>query len=331
MACGTCRYGKRRGPCPDVPERAWLRQDVMNIALFGRSADLKDRGRFEILFGMLSSCGCAVYVYEDFYDKLVRAFPGILSCSSFPSAVEIFSSPSQLRGKTDMFFSLGGDGTILDSIVFTAGTDIPVAGINFGRLGFLTTASIDENGDNPWFAKLLSSDYIIERKYLLELSSESMPESFYPYALNEISLQRTDASMLNIRLEIDGTQWPSYWSDGLLISTPTGSTAYSLSVGGPVVMPSSNVLVVAPISPHNLNVRPLVVPEKSEFSLTVHTRAESALVTSDNRSFKVPSGEKLHVSISDYYINYVCLRRSRFIDALTEKLMWGKDRRNNEI
>ena len=156
-----------------------------------------------------------------------------------------------------------------------------------------------------------------------------MPSDIYPYALNEISIQRLGASMLNVELSMDGVALPAYWSDGFLISTPTGSTAYSLSAGGPVVLPASKALIVTPVAPHNLNVRPLIVPSSTKFTLVPHSRDGRSFITLDNRSFEVKSGTVLEISISEYTIECVSLQNDSFIEALKEKLMWGEDRRNS--
>lgn len=302
----------------------------MNIALFGRVADIRHKDGLSLLFRLLMEKGARLFIYSEFYSRLKELF-GCSGCVlPEDSGISLFHSREEIEGM-DLFLSLGGDGTILDSLHFVAGSDVPVAGINFGRLGFLATATVIPEGDNAWLDRLLSGDYDVDRRHLLDISAPSLPAGFDRFALNEITVQRTSASMLNIELELNGEKLPGYWSDGLLVSTPTGSTAYSLSIGGPVVMPSSKVLIVAPIAPHNLNVRPLIVPDNSRFVMTVHSRSSKALVSVDNRSFEVFSGEKIEVSLSDLAINYVCLRPGGFIEALTEKLMWGEDRRNSSI
>ncbi|MBQ2149227.1 MAG: NAD(+)/NADH kinase, partial [Bacteroidales bacterium] len=220
---------------------------------------------------------------------------------------------------------LGGDGTFLQALTFVRDRGIPVAGINFGHLGFLTTARADEEG---WVDALLAGRYSVEERSLIRVTCAAFPEAFYPFALNEVSLQRRGASMLQIRVRIDGRDLPTYWADGLVISTPTGSTAYNLSVGGPVVMPSSEVMVIAPIAPHNLNVRPLVVPMSAAVELTFRSREKGALLTLDNRSCEIPSDTSVSLARGRYGLRYVTLSESNFIHALQTKLFWGEDRRN---
>ena len=238
---------------------------------------------------------------------------------------EDFSSSEDLPGDTDLFLSLGGDGTFLQSLTFVRDRGIPVAGINFGHLGFLTTARADDPG---WMDTLLSGNYTVEERSLLRVTCAGLPDAFYPFALNEVSLQRRVASMLQVRVCIDGRELPTYWADGLVISTPTGSTAYNLSVGGPVVIPASEVMVIAPIAPHNLNVRPLVVPIDASVTLTFHSRDRGALLTLDNRSCELASGTTVVLSRGRYGLRYVSVSDDNFIHALRTKLLWGEDRRN---
>jgi len=240
---------------------------------------------------------------------------------------EDFYSWADLPEDTGLFLSLGGDGTFLQSLTFIRDRGIPVAGINFGRLGFLTTARADE-GDH-WIDELMTGNYSVEERSLLQVTCDGLPDQFYPYALNEVSLQRRGASMLQVHVRIDGRALPTYWADGLVVATPTGSTAYNLSVGGPVVMPSSEVIVIAPIAPHNLNVRPLVVPIDAAVELTFHSRERGALLTLDNRSCELPSGTTVSLARGRYGLRYVSLSDNNFIGALRTKLLWGEDRRND--
>lgn len=237
-----------------------------------------------------------------------------------------FSSGEDLPDDTDVFLSLGGDGTFLQSLTFVRDRGIPVAGINFGRLGFLTTARADEAG--VWIDDLLAGRYQVEERSLLRVVCADMPGDFYPFALNEVSLQRRGAGMLSVRVRLDGRELPVYWADGLVVSTPTGSTAYNLSVGGPIVMPSSEVWVIAPIAPHNLNVRPLVVPMTSSVELCFDARDASALLAVDNRPFKIGRGTVVSLSRGRFGLRYAAFSDDNFINALNTKLYWGVDKRN---
>ena len=253
--------------------------------------------------------------------QLLREKGATLACYG-----EDFFSWEDLPADTGLFLSLGGDGTFLQSLTFVRDRGIPVAGINFGRLGFLTTAQAADAA--RWADDLLAGRFHVEERSLLRATCAQMPEGFYPYALNEVSLQRRGSGMLSVRVRIDGRELPTYWSDGLVVATPTGSTAYNLSVGGPIVMPSSEVMVIAPIAPHNLNVRPLVVPMSAFVEMRFESRSGSALLAVDNRPFEVPSGAEIALSRGRYGLHYASFSENNFIGALRTKLLWGEDRRN---
>ena len=253
--------------------------------------------------------------------RLLREKGATLACYG-----EDFFSHEDLPADTGLFLSLGGDGTFLQSLTFVRDRGIPVAGVNFGRLGFLTTARADDTDD--WVDDLLAGRYQVEERSLLRVTCAGMPEGFYPFALNEVSLQRRGAGMLSVHVRIDGRELPAYWSDGLVIATPTGSTAYNLSVGGPIVMPSSEVMVIAPIAPHNLNVRPLVVPMSSSVEMQFESRSGNALLAIDNRPFAIRSGTAISLAKGCFGLRYAALSDNNFIGALRTKLLWGEDRRN---
>ena len=257
----------------------------------------------------------------DTLKQLLRKKGALLACYG-----EDFTSWEDLPEDTDIFLSLGGDGTFLQSLTFVRDRGIPVAGVNFGRLGFLTTARADDTGQ--WVDDLLAGRYQVEERSLLRVTCADMPDGFYPFALNEISLQRRGAGMLSVHVCIDGRDLPAFWSDGLVVATPTGSTAYNLSVGGPIVMPASEVMVIAPIAPHNLNVRPLVVPMSSFVEMRFESRGGSALLAVDNRPFEIRSGTAVSLAKGRFGLRYAALSDNNFIGALRDKLFWGEDRRN---
>ena len=234
---------------------------------------------------------------------------------------------SGIADDTDIFVSVGGDGTFLSSAVLVGDKGIPVLGVNLGRLGFLSENTPDEAVD-----EVMAGKYTIEERILLKASFSGETDDalmqMYPYALNEITIHRAGPAMLGIDVSIDGNPLPTYWADGLLVATSSGSTAYSLSVGGPIVMPDSKVLIVSPIAPHNLNVRPLVVPVTSEISLSLRARDEKVFLTIDNRSLEVSTGLKMDISMARFSLKRIRLCSSNFIKALTTKLFWGEDIRN---
>ena len=230
-----------------------------------------------------------------------------------------------LRDGTDMLLSVGGDGTFLSAAIKAAGDGVPVAGVNMGRMGFLSENRVEDVAE-----ALLSGRYSIEERVMLkaEVHTGNAVIDDCPYALNEMTVRRSGAAMLGVDVCVDGFVLPTYWGDGLVISTPSGSTAYSLSVGGPIVLPQSRVFIISPIAPHNLNVRPLVVPDTSRISLKVHSRDGHFEFSADNRTSEVPEDTSVEVSMAQFSLRRVRLDKSSFIQALVEKLYWGEDVRN---
>ena len=291
----------------------------MKAALFGKRVDKTSVGRLLLFVNNLKEHRHVEFCYHRPFYELIQELGGVL-----PQG-ELFEGHNDLPEHIDMFLTLGGDGTFLESLTIVRDRQIPIAGINFGRLGFLTTACVEDN--NPWIEKLVNGDYAIEERALLHLQKENLPQGFYPYAMNEITIQRLIPSMLEIEISIDGHPLPKYWSDGILVATATGSTAYSMSIGGPIVTPDSKVLIIAPISPHNLNVRPLIVPQSSTVEISFQGRHPQALLTVDNRSVDIAAGEKVTISRGEFPIKSIAINNN-FIAALNQKLLWGEDKRN---
>ena len=291
----------------------------MKAALFGRRVDQGNIGRLHQFIGMLSRHADVELCYYRPFRDAVREFIRDLPSGS------CFASYEDLPRDAQLFFSLGGDGTFLESIAVVRDRQIPIAGINFGRLGFLTTACVEE--ENPWLENILQGKFSVEDRTLLQLQKDRLPDEIYPYALNEITIQRSIPSMLELDVSINGNPLPKYWADGIMIASATGSTAYSMSIGGPVVTPDSKVLILAPIAPHNLNVRPLILPEDSVLELSYQGRNPDAVLTLDNRCFTIKPGEKIRVTKGGFPIRSVSVNNN-FIAALNQKLLWGEDKRN---
>ncbi len=294
----------------------------MYIALFGGEIESKSIDKLALLLETLSSKGGRFVYYAPFLGFLKKSGVTV-------PAGEVFDSRENLPAKVEILLSLGGDGTFLNSISCIRDRGIPVAGINFGRLGFLTSARVSENGNNRWMDSLIQGDYIVSLRSLLKLSIEGLPTNFYPYALNEISVQRSSPYMLGVEIKINGGVIPTFWADGFLVSTPTGSTAYSLSVGGPIVAPGSNVFIIAPIAPHNLNIRPIVISDDSHIEINLISKSPDVVLSVDNRSVMIKSSEKMVLSKGDYSVNSIQFSDFGFFAALNEKLLWGEDKRNN--
>lgn len=272
----------------------------MTAALYIGKEGLEEEGRIRELAASLEKGGCSCYF----------VFQG-----------------GALREGTDLVLSVGGDGTFLSVAMLVADSGIPVVGVNLGRLGFLS-----ENHPEDVAQAVLTGDYTVEDRSLLAASLSDgcgNPEiDSWPYALNEVAVHRSGAAMLGVDVCLDGKWLPRYWADGLIVSTSSGSTAYSLSVGGPIVLPQSKVLILAPIAPHNLNIRPLVVPDTSEIRLRFHSRDGKAVFTMDNRTVEISSETDIMVSLARFSLRRVRFNNSDFINALTEKLFWGEDVRN---
>lgn len=229
---------------------------------------------------------------------------------------------------TDMVLAVGGDGTFLSAASLVAQKGVPLLGINLGRIGFLS-----ENNPQDALARLADGQYTLEDRSLLSVRIEtpekiSLPE--WPYALNEVGVLRKGAAMLGVDVRVDGVRLPTYWADGLLVATSSGSTAYSLSVGGPIVMPESKVWILSPVAPHNLNVRPLVVPDNSTLDITFQSRDTQVGLSLDNRLYTLSPDASLHISMAQFSLKRVRLAGSNFIGALTDKLYWGEDLRNEK-
>ena len=225
---------------------------------------------------------------------------------------------------TDLILSFGGDGTFLTAARVAAPAGVSMIGVNMGRLGFLSANTPDEVAE-----ALLSGSYTVEERDLLEVRTDAPGLSDWtPYALNEMCVHRAGASMLGVDVSVDGAVLPTYWADGLLVSTSSGSTAYSLSVGGPICMPDASVLIIAPIASHNLNVRPLVVPASSSVSIKLRSREAGAVLSLDNRNHAIPATATIEVGAAPVRLKVLNLGKSNFINALRSRLLWGEDVRN---
>jgi NAD+ kinase len=229
----------------------------------------------------------------------------------------------------DLFFSIGGDGTILKSITFVHDLGIPIVGINTGRLGFLATIQKEELQES--LQQILQGNYSTSERSLLTVStsSESPMGDSLNFALNEIAVNRKNTTaMIKVATTLNGEHLTSYWSDGLIIATPTGSTGYSLSCGGPVIDPETHSLVITPIAPHNLNARPFVIPDSTKIKLTVSGREDSYLLSMDSRIVTLKNETVVHVERAPFTIKLVQLEQNSFIKTIREKLLWGEDKRN---
>lgn len=244
------------------------------------------------------------------------------------------SGGEDLLPGTDLVMSVGGDGTFLSAARCVGASGVPILGVNLGRLGFLSEYSPEEA-----CGALLSGAWYLEDRELLETEVDgsmsenpalsASAETFSPFTLNEVSVHRSGAALLGVDVTIDGHPLPTYWADGLLVATSSGSTAYSLSVGGPICAPEAKVLIIAPIAPHNLNARPLVVPDTTKVGISMRSRDESVMLSMDNRNHLIQPSATLAVKVAQFSLKRVRLKNTSFIKALTTKLFWGEDIRNS--
>ena len=294
----------------------------MKVAVFGRFYNKTTSASVETLFNYLTKKDADAYIETEFYNLINNESHNIKDFNSFKTFDHLDTS-------FDLFVSVGGDGTILRAITFVKDIDIPIIGINTGRLGFLATIQVD--------AIELAIQNIIDGKYKISerslLSIETTPENdgitSLNFALNEITVSRKNTtSMITVETYLDGKYLTSYWSDGLIISTPTGSTGYSLSCGGPVITPDTNSFVLTPIAPHNLSARPLIIPDSTEIKLTVEGREEQHLVSLDSRIATLNNGTLITIKKADFKIKMIDLLNESFFDTLRKKLLWGEDKRN---
>ena len=240
-----------------------------------------------------------------------------------------FKAFEELDNSFELFFCIGGDGTILKSINYIRNLDIPIVGINTGRLGFLATIQKEQISET--IDEILNKNFTLSPRSVLSIATnpESEDEIFSNIALNEIAVSRKNTtSMITVETWLDDQFLTSYWADGLIIATPTGSTGYSLSCGGPIIMPGCDNFVITPIAPHNLNVRPFVIPNKYKIKLKVESRERQFLVSLDSRIYSVENGSELEVEIGKFAIKMIKTHVQNFPETLRNKLLWGLDKRN---
>jgi NAD+ kinase len=291
----------------------------MKIAIYGRRFDPQYAHEVSRLFDSLVRRGISVTLDRKFSQFLADKL-------SLPTNVQYFESHEDL-GDVNFLLSIGGDGTLLDTASIVRGSKIPVLGINTGRLGFLSNASLD--GFEAAIEALINGDFTIDTRSLIEVQSEGQTFDEFPYALNEVTILNKDRSnMLTVHAYINDQFMCTYWSDGLIVATPTGSTAYSLSCGGPIIMPGGNNLVLTPIAPHNLTVRPFVISNTSKVMLKAEGRDSEIILALDRRSYNMPIDTELVLQRASFQLHLVQLEGQNFFSTICNKMGWGLDRRN---
>ena len=291
----------------------------MKIAIFGQNYQGNTESIVSEVIKILENNDVEILIEEKFQN----------SFKTINNSHNTFTSHEQLNNSVDVLISIGGDGTILRAVTFVRDKGIPIVGINTGRLGFLATVQIENI--NLLLNKVINKDFTTSKRSLLSLQCTPRNPDLVDlnFALNEVTVSRKDStSMITIETYLNGEYLTSYWADGLIISTPTGSTGYSLSCGGPVLMPDVNSLVITPIAPHNLNARPLVIPDNTEIELRVTGREEQYHVSLDSRITSVTNETLLKINKTPFQVNMIEFKDEGFLKTIRKKLLWGEDRRN---
>lgn len=294
-----------------------MAEKTLRFALIGNEYQASKSRAIRTILEHLHARGAEVCIDRSYYNFLTCGLGLDIECR------EVFDDD---KIEADYVISLGGDGTFLKAAGKVGARGIPIIGINMGRLGFL--ADVAPNEVEAALDEIYQGTHRIESHSVIGLEVEGDALEISPYALNDISLlKRDNASMISIKCNINGQLLTTYQADGLIISTPTGSTAYNLSIGGPIIVPSANNLCICPVAPHSLNVRPIVINDDSVIDLEVESRSHNFLVAVDGRSQKLCEGTRLRISKAPYQIKIVKQQDTKYFSTLREKLMWGADQR----
>lgn len=292
----------------------------MRIAIFGKKVTKNNLIYFKEVFKNLEDFGWDIIIEEELQSYLIRKF-------GFKGNYNTYNSFNDLTSDVDLMISLGGDGSFMKAVGYIRNSRVPIIGINTGRLGFLS--------NNPKellstaLERIKNKDFTFQKRSLLKVITNNNQFGQHNFALNELTIHKKDsASMISVHASLDGNFLNTYWSDGLIVSTPTGSTAYNLSCGGPIITPGCQVHILTPIAPHNLNVRPVVVPDHLPIELSVEGRGRSFLLSLDGVSKSIKQGEKIIIEKADFMINVIKFADNTFLDTIRNKMFWGIDKRN---
>jgi NAD+ kinase len=293
----------------------------MKVAIYSRGVDLDQQQSLNALLLELNRYDITIYIFEDLLQKFSLENP------AGKKPLVPFTSIWELKNTIDCLISLGGDGTVLDAITLVGDTNIPILGINYGRLGFLASISKDEL--SLMVDALVNRTYVIEKRSLIHLDANLPIFGNTPFGLNEFAIHKRDTSpMIKIHTYLNGEFLNSYWADGLIVATPTGSTGYNMSCNGPILFPDSASFVITPVAPHNLNVRSIVVPDTSVISFEIEGRTEELICAMDARKEIVPKNIELAVKKENFTICFIRLNENSYLTTLRTKLTWGLDKRN---
>ena len=293
----------------------------MKVAIYSRGVNIDQQQSLNALLLELNRYDTTIYVFAELITKFN------LKSAIGKQALIPFTSIAELNNQVDCLISVGGDGTVLDAVTIVGDTHIPILGINYGRLGFLATISKDEL--SIMVEALVNRSYIIEKRSLLHLDADLPIFGTAPYALNEFAIHKRDTSpMIKIHTYLNGEFLNSYWADGIIVATPTGSTGYNMSCNGPILFPDSASFVITPVAPHNLNVRSIVVPDSSVISFEVEGRTEELICAMDARKEIVPKNIQLAIKKENFMVHFIRLNENSYLTTLRTKLTWGLDKRN---
>ncbi len=291
----------------------------MKIVIFGKQFEPGQAPYVQQLFDELYQRGAKICVYKSFYDRIRNHI-------RFAEKPGVFVQSKDIEN-LDFLFSIGGDGTLLDAIPYVHDLGVPILGINLGRLGFLSSVSKQEM--KKAIDHIYNGNYSLDQRTLLKLEKPDDLFGKLNFALNDMTIYRNNnTSLVSVRVYVNGLFLNTYWGDGLIIATPTGSTAYSMSVGGPILTPGSENFVIAPIASHNLTVRPIVIQDSSEIRIHIDGREEKYLLSLDSRQRHISKTEEIIIKKCDFRINLVQMPEQNFFSTIREKLLWGVDSRN---
>jgi NAD+ kinase len=292
----------------------------MKAAIYSRIMEDEQRKDIQLFFDELANQKINPVIYQPFFEEIKNKI-------DLPSNTTTFSRSEDLTDEIEFIISLGGDGTLLDTITLVRDKKISIMGINFGRLGFL--ASIGREEVQKAVKAMSQRTYVVDKRTLIHLDASISMFDNVPYALNDFSIHKRDvAAMIKIHTYLNGEFLNTYWADGLIVATPTGSTGYSLSCNGPVVFPDSGSFVITPVAPHNLNVRPIIVPDSNIISFEIESRSDQIICALDSRREVVSKDVQLAIKKESFDINLVRLSENNFLQTLRNKLTWGLDKRN---
>jgi NAD+ kinase len=292
----------------------------MKIAIYGRKLTRQNSVVFEQTLRSIEALGWTPVLERELKEQLIKK-------SNIVHSLDSFSSYHDLKSGMDMAFSIGGDGTFIKTVGYIRDSGVPIVGINTGRLGFL--ANITPEKIEETMEMVRDKRYTFQKRSLIRVQTEDDLFGEDNLALNELTLHKKDtASMITVHASLDGNYLNSYWADGLIVGTPTGSTAYNLSCGGPIVTPGCQIHILTPIAPHNLNVRPMVVPDHLPIKLSVEGRERKYLISLDANTKSIPQGSEVLVHKAEFMINVVRFDDTSFLDTIRNKMSWGMDKRN---